>query len=155
MYRTPQLHNGGTIDLLYGARYLQLNDVFQVYGTGGPFDAMEITQKVLNNVVGPQIGARYAHQRGRWSVWSEGRFFPSANFAVERNTSILASNSQPSTTANVDRAITRTASRTSGHDHRQLARIIEAVARREPVRPTPRGPPSKSEMRQPPCSMVR
>ncbi|HEX4144165.1 MAG TPA: hypothetical protein VHY91_11590 [Pirellulales bacterium] len=100
MYRTPQLHGGGTIDLLIGARYLQLNDVFQVYGTGGPFDAMTITQKVLNNVVGPQIGARYAHQRGRWSVWSEGRFFPSANFAVERNYSVLASNSQPSTTAN-------------------------------------------------------
>jgi hypothetical protein len=100
MYRTPQLHDGGTIDLLYGARYLQLNDVFQVYGTGGPFDAMEITQKVLNNVVGPQIGARYAKQRGRWSVFAEGRFFPSANFAVEKNTSVLASNSQPSTTAN-------------------------------------------------------
>ncbi len=100
LYRTPQLHSGGTIDLMLGARYLQLNDVFQVYGTGGGFDAMEITQKVLNNVVGPQIGARYAHQRGRWSVFSEGRFFPSANFAVERNSSVLASNAQAITTAN-------------------------------------------------------
>jgi len=102
MYQAPQLHHGGTVDLLIGARYLQLNDLFQVYGTGGPFDAMTISQKVLNNVVGPQIGARYAHQRGRWSVWSEGRFFPAANFAVERNTSILASNSQPANTANLN-----------------------------------------------------
>ncbi|HTU26239.1 MAG TPA: hypothetical protein VMF30_12615 [Pirellulales bacterium] len=102
MYRAQELHGGGVVDFLIGARYLQLNDVFQVYGTGGPFDAMEITQKVLNNVVGPQIGARYAKQRGRWSFFTEGRFFPSANFAVERNNSILASNSQPSTTANLN-----------------------------------------------------
>ena len=32
-YRVPQLHNGGTVDLMAGVRYLQLNDVFQVYGT--------------------------------------------------------------------------------------------------------------------------
>ena len=83
-YRVPQLHHGGTVDLMLGARYLQLNDVFQVYGTGGGFDAMEITQKVLNNVVGPQIGARYAHQRGRWSVFSEGRFFPDARISPLR-----------------------------------------------------------------------
>jgi hypothetical protein len=106
MYQAPRLHSGGTVDLLIGARYLQLNDTFQVLGTGGPFDAMTISQKVLNNVVGPQIGARYAHQRGRWSVWSEGRFFPAANFTVERNTSILASNSQPSTTANSNGQVT-------------------------------------------------
>jgi hypothetical protein len=99
MYRPPQLHNGGEIDFIWGARYLQFNDVFQVYGFGGPFDAMSVTQKVLNNVVGPQIGARYNKQRGRWAFWTEGRFFPSANFAVERNVSTLASNTPPATLA--------------------------------------------------------
>ncbi len=100
LLRQPQLHNGGTLDFMYGARYLQVNDVFQVYGFGGGFDAMAITQKVLNNVVGPQIGARYSKQRGRWSFFSEGRFFPAANFAVERNNSVLASNVMPITASN-------------------------------------------------------
>ena len=33
MYRAPRLHYGGYFELLYGVRYLQLDDAFKVYGT--------------------------------------------------------------------------------------------------------------------------
>ena len=43
------------------------------------FDNFLLTQKVQNNLVGPQVGLIYTHQRGRWNLSTEGRFFAAAN----------------------------------------------------------------------------
>ncbi len=127
MYRLPRLHHGGQLDLIYGVRYFQLADRFDVFGannstgtedgsgqvnpptyntsnaqqqTGGTssttttlpnpslvtspgtniFDNFLLTQKTQNNLVGPQVGFIYAHQRGRWKLSTEGRLFTAANF---------------------------------------------------------------------------
>ena len=127
MYRLPRLHNGGELNLIYGVRYFQLYDRFDVFGgnnangtedgsgqvnpptfntsnasqqTGGTqsttttlpnpalvtspgtniFDNFLLTQKVQNNLFGPQVGFIYAHQRGRWKVSTEGRIFTAANW---------------------------------------------------------------------------
>ncbi len=57
MYRAPRLHNGGYFELLYGARWLQVNDTFMVMGIGGLLDNSTWSTRAQNNMVGPQIGA--------------------------------------------------------------------------------------------------
>jgi hypothetical protein len=102
-YRARRLHSGAYFELLYGARWFQLNDAFIVQGDGngttsesssisigGPFttyttptnilDASIWSNRALNNLVGPQIGARFFVQRGRWVTSLETRFLAAANF---------------------------------------------------------------------------
>jgi hypothetical protein len=105
-YRTPRLHNNGHFQLLYGARWLQINDTFIVQGSGngtepvtinenGRFingiagsittplnvlDASTWSTRVINNIVGPQIGGRWERQRGRWVTSLEARFTAGVNF---------------------------------------------------------------------------
>ncbi len=127
MYRLPKLHNGAQLDLIYGARYFQFADRFNIFGgndaagtedgsnqvnpptyntsnaqqqTGSTssttttlpnpslvtspgvniFDNFLLTQKTQNNLVGPQIGFIYTHQRGRWKLSTEARVMTAANF---------------------------------------------------------------------------
>ncbi|MBI3837086.1 MAG: BBP7 family outer membrane beta-barrel protein [Planctomycetia bacterium] len=108
-YRAPRLHNGGFFELLYGARWLQINDTFLVQGTGngnivnsftitedfGPpigsqtttvnwpqnlLDSSIWSIRAMNNIVGPQIGGRWERQRERWITSFEARFLAGANF---------------------------------------------------------------------------
>jgi hypothetical protein len=94
-YRPPRLHEGGYVDVMWGARFLQLDDTFVVNGDNflvptsqpglsqqlfGPMTNSTWSTRAQNNMVGPQIGLRWAHQRARW-IWSaEGRFLGAANF---------------------------------------------------------------------------
>ncbi len=56
------------------------------------FDNLYITQKVQNNLIGPQIGFIYAQQRGRWKLSAEGRVFTAANFQNSHLYGTLGSN---------------------------------------------------------------
>ncbi len=99
MYRAPRLHNGGFFEILYGARWFQIDDAFRVTGFGrgaGTFaitilgttntwplnilDGSQWTTRSINNLVGPEIGLRWFRQRGRWITSAEGRFIAAANF---------------------------------------------------------------------------
>jgi hypothetical protein len=105
VYRAPQLHNGGYFTLLYGARWLQINDTFFVQAFGnGPgttseainggllfgtslvtfpqniLDASSWSTRANNSIVGPQIGGRWERQRGRWVTSLELRAMAGANF---------------------------------------------------------------------------
>lgn len=103
MYRAPRMHNGGFFDVLYGVRYLQIDDTFKVFGTNtvntvitdifsgittstttidttNPLADSAFSIRAQNNVVGPQIGFRYANTRGRWTNSMEARFEAGANF---------------------------------------------------------------------------
>jgi len=80
MYRAPRLHNGGMFELLYGARLLQVEDEFGFFGSGGVLHETSIFNRALNRIVGPQLGGRYSHQRGRWLFAAEGRFLAGLNF---------------------------------------------------------------------------
>ncbi len=94
-YRPPRLHDGGYVDVMCGVRFLQLDDTFVVNGDdvilpifGLGIDSTWST-RAQNNMVGPQIALRWAHQRARW-IWSaEARFLGAANFqSVHQKTSL-------------------------------------------------------------------
>ncbi len=108
MYRAPRLHDGGYFDLLYGARYFQLDDAFGVQGltanninnnninnnntnnnnnttgTGvnlsNPLANSSWYTRAQSNLIGPQIGGRWSHQQEHWIFSAELRFMAAANF---------------------------------------------------------------------------
>lgn len=80
MFRIPRLHNGAYIDLLYGVRWFQMDDTFEVDGYGGVIADTIVRTRIQNNMVGPQIGFRYFQQKGRWINSAEFRFAATCNF---------------------------------------------------------------------------
>jgi hypothetical protein len=114
-YRARRLHSGAYFELLYGARWFQVNDTFTVeadgngdvaetdaVSIGGPatvytfpaniLDGSVWSNRALNNLIGPQIGCRFFKQRGRWVTSIEARFLAAANFQNIRNKTNLGSN---------------------------------------------------------------
>ncbi len=98
-YRARRLHSGAYFELIYGARWLQINDTFWVTGDGNGtgreavdiggasytfstniLDASQFSMRALNNLVGPQIGVRFFRERGRWVTSVATRFLAAANF---------------------------------------------------------------------------
>ncbi len=78
--RNLTCHNGGNVELFLGARYLEFNETFGVIATGGVLDANTRWETDANNhIIGPQVGARYFKQQGRWIVSTEGRFMAGLN----------------------------------------------------------------------------
>jgi hypothetical protein len=80
MYRAPRLHNGGYFELMYGVRWLQVDDTFFAFAVGGILDQTIWSARAQNNLIGPQLGGRWFNQRGRWITSFEARLFPAANF---------------------------------------------------------------------------
>jgi hypothetical protein len=87
----PSFNTGSTTTTGTGSETLPLPNFVTQTGTN-IFDNFLLTQKVQNNLIGPQIGLRYAMQRGRWQVSTEGRFFAPANFQNTHQQGTLASN---------------------------------------------------------------
>jgi hypothetical protein len=103
MYRAPRLHHGGYFELLYGVRWLQLSDTQYVIATvderviptaPNPLTNSEWSTRAVNNVVGPQIGARMFKQTGRWVTSLEARFLAGANFQQVRQQTNLGTEIQ-------------------------------------------------------------
>jgi hypothetical protein len=91
IWRLPRMHYGGTWEWLGGVRYLNMTDQFDLIGQestdpaapqaiGNIFDVLTVNSLINNHIVGPQIGARWARTRGRWTVSAEGRFTAGVNF---------------------------------------------------------------------------
>jgi hypothetical protein len=66
-------HQNNFVELSYGARFLQLRDNFVVNGFGGVLGNSFWDTTVKNNLVGPQIGLRWLHQRHRFLLDWNGR----------------------------------------------------------------------------------
>ncbi len=109
MYRAPRLHGGGYFELLYGLRYLQLADTFNVNASNttanstsstttttttafNPLSDSTWATRTQNNMLGPQIGTRFAHQRGRWITSLELRGTAAINFQSVHQTTNLGTN---------------------------------------------------------------
>jgi hypothetical protein len=116
MYRAPRLHDNGTFEILFGARFLQIDDKFSVFNqsnrviaieeatTGPPsgvnlitegagvLDTFSLNARISNNIIAPQLGGRYSKQRGRWIFSAEGRVFAGANFQNAKLRSNAATN---------------------------------------------------------------
>jgi len=113
-YRFRQGPLGGIFEFYYGARYLQIRDVFAmnfIFGNAammnenrGIFDDTAVTTEVKNNIVGPQIGGRWTHQRQRWTFVAEGRFLAGFN-AQNVNQASVISTGTPEPDPDVDSQI--------------------------------------------------
>ena len=99
-YRARRLHSGAYFELIYGVRWLQINDTFWVQGDGNGSSANSYTGndgngytvsrnlvdgsqwslRALNNLVGPQVGVRFFRKRERWVTSVAARFLAAANF---------------------------------------------------------------------------
>jgi hypothetical protein len=107
MYRAPRGHHGGVWELYYGARWLKVDDRFSVQAFGGVLADSFWQNKVENSMVGPQVGGRYSHQRGRWVFSAEGRFMAAANFTSTHFTSTIATLAPPFNGTNRPFALSR------------------------------------------------
>ena len=79
MYRMHPNHHGGIFDLFVGARYLELDDHFNVEALGGTLDQSYWDTSAENHIIGPQIGARWFKTTRRWTWSTQGRFFAGLN----------------------------------------------------------------------------
>ena len=64
---------GNYLDIAYGVRFLRLQDTFSFDGTSDLLGASGFTTIADNQLVGPQIRARWSTQRGRWNWGIDGR----------------------------------------------------------------------------------
>ena len=80
--RLAPLHSGSTWEWLYGVRFVNLSDFFGITGTGGHGSLLsfDLDAQAQNYLVGPQLGARWIQQQGRWQTGIEGRVAAAANF---------------------------------------------------------------------------
>ncbi|MCH7751703.1 MAG: BBP7 family outer membrane beta-barrel protein [Planctomycetes bacterium] len=67
-------HQGNNLDIAYGVRFLRLRDSFFFEGNGGLLGRTFAETSAENQIVGPQIRAKWSRQRGRWNLGVDGRF---------------------------------------------------------------------------------
>ncbi|MBN1851845.1 MAG: BBP7 family outer membrane beta-barrel protein, partial [Pirellulales bacterium] len=87
-YRFKPTHRGSMVEFYYGARYLRFRDDFRVDASGGiltdlnlPLATADYDDRtdywntiIDNHIVGPQVGLKWYHQKGRWTINTQGRF---------------------------------------------------------------------------------
>jgi hypothetical protein len=80
--RLDTFHNGSTLEMMYGVRFISVHDDYLLVGTGGSgsIQSFFINNDVNNYIIGPQLGMRYFRQTGRWNVGSQLRGMIAANF---------------------------------------------------------------------------
>jgi hypothetical protein len=105
LYRPAQLHRGGNLEFLMGARYVYLRDDFSVVARSFSNNTADVRDnpnqnaladsfwdnEVKNQIVGPEIGLRWSKPIGRFSLSSEGRFMAGLNSQSVRQNGELAS----------------------------------------------------------------
>lgn len=91
MYRSHELHEGGSLEWLMGARYVYFDDDFFLNAFGGTLPDTYIDTDAKNRLVGPEIGVRYAKPFGRFSLSADGRFTAAANSQAIKQRGQLAS----------------------------------------------------------------
>lgn len=95
LWRLPRMHYGGVWEWMIGARYMNMTDEFEIDAsapTSGILADFELDSRINNYAVGPQIGARWARTRGRWTMSTEGRFTAGVNFQQARVSGHFATN---------------------------------------------------------------
>ncbi|MCE9604376.1 MAG: BBP7 family outer membrane beta-barrel protein [Planctomycetia bacterium] len=89
LWRLDPSPRGGIWELYAGARYLDVDDTFNVEGTVdnsnpryylNPLGDTRFSTNAANHIFGGQIGSRWFRQTDRWQVSIETRFFAAANF---------------------------------------------------------------------------
>jgi hypothetical protein len=88
-------HQNNDVEFSYGVRYLRLRDDFDVSGEGGVLGSSFWDTTIVNNLVGPQIGLKWARQqkRIRWDLG--GRFMFAYNVQNFEQTAALGQDLAP------------------------------------------------------------
>jgi Putative beta barrel porin-7 (BBP7) len=61
-------HQNNHLELAFGARYYELKDYFSFLGTGGILGQTFSNNWLNNDIVGPQVRAKWVNQRERWRL---------------------------------------------------------------------------------------
>ena len=94
LHRLRPFHNGGVVELSYGARYMKIKDMFNVSGTiGTNMGASFWDTRVRNDIVGPQVGGLYVKNNGRWKFSVDGR--ATAGYNVQSFDQVASINENP------------------------------------------------------------
>ncbi len=70
----PASRGGNQWELAYGVRFMRLQDDFSFQGNGDVLGLTQVSTSTENQIVGPQIRAKWSSQRGRWNTSFDGRF---------------------------------------------------------------------------------
>lgn len=98
-YRSDQLHHGGYLEFGIGAKFQQMNEEFLVQGWGGIFDQSQWRTVADNNIIGPQVSARWFRERGAWNLSVGAKGFFGFNYQNVRQKGNLASRLGPNINA--------------------------------------------------------
>lgn len=82
----------GIWEMDFGIRYFQFREEFDVYGKGGCLSDSWWNTVSQNNLIGPQIAARYFRTWGRWTFDFQGKFMAAVNNQSIRQNGVLGSN---------------------------------------------------------------
>jgi hypothetical protein len=74
-----RFHQLDNFEIYMGARYFNFSENFQVQGLGGTLGSSYWMTEAHNQIIGPEIAARWAQERGRWKLSVDGRFLAGAN----------------------------------------------------------------------------
>ena len=66
-------HQGNHLDIAYGVRFLRLRDSFMFNGVSSFLGGARANTSAENQIVGPQIRAKWSSQRGRWNLGLDSR----------------------------------------------------------------------------------
>ncbi len=89
-YRTNATHRGGYFEFGLGVRYLKFFDSFHFLGRGGILNETEANTWASNNIIGPQLGARWFRQVGRVKFSADSRVLLGNNFQSVRQSGEVA-----------------------------------------------------------------
>lgn len=95
VWRLREGSHPSTWEVLGGVRYFRWDESFFVLGTGGVLDYSYWNTRSINNMVGGQIGLRYAHRRNRLMFTSEGRFAAMGNLQQNAQQGLIAGTTVP------------------------------------------------------------
>lgn len=89
--RSRPFHYGGHVEWYFGARYIRLEEDFEVDALGGLLADSLWHTSVDNNIIGPQLGLRYFRYNGRWRLDGSVKFTAGINLQNFRQRGTIAS----------------------------------------------------------------
>jgi hypothetical protein len=88
-------HQNNHVTFSWGARFLRLNDEFDVTANGSIIGNSFWDTKFTNNIVGPQVGVQWVNERQRWRITTDARFMAGYNIANWQQNGIMGESSIP------------------------------------------------------------
>ncbi|HEY1600048.1 MAG TPA: BBP7 family outer membrane beta-barrel protein [Pirellulales bacterium] len=101
VWRLRERYHPTTWEILGGVRYFRWDESFYVLGQGGVLDYSYWNTRAINNLVGPNIGLRFAHRRNRLNLTSEVRYSPMANIQNNQQQGLIAGLTVPGAPATI------------------------------------------------------